>query len=182
MSTNFLLQQSLYWCWDVSQDNWSLWPTGGARGKVGGWPKWLGFIVWAPWMSVPNVVAVYLVVYEIIQSEPKWTNHQTNIVIYIEPITVFGLGLGLMLPYVCWARDKRKLQLNCVTVGNISLLKMLAKQHNTEEVRKVSRVASCLARCDCFVFKELELWYMTSMKDHGFPSFHRSIPVFFSQF
>lgn len=42
------------------------------RGKFKESPKLLGLIFWAPWISVPNVIAIHQIVVEIFQSRPKW--------------------------------------------------------------------------------------------------------------
>ncbi len=42
-------------CWDISPGNWKLWHASGARGKVRGSLKSLGFILSGTWMSVQNL-------------------------------------------------------------------------------------------------------------------------------
>ncbi len=66
-------------CWDISQDKWKLRPAGGARGKVRVSPVSVGFILWGPWTSARNFMAIHPVDVKIFQSGPKWlTDKQTD--------------------------------------------------------------------------------------------------------
>ncbi len=62
-------------------DKLKLKPAGDARWKVKGSPKLLQFILWGPWMSEPNFIAIHPVVVEIglFQSRPKWWTDQQTI-------------------------------------------------------------------------------------------------------
>ncbi len=55
---------------------------GGSRGKVRGSPL-VGFILWGPQMSAPNVIWIRPIVVELFQSGLKWwTDTQTDIAIH----------------------------------------------------------------------------------------------------
>ncbi len=58
-------------------------PHGGARGKVREWPKSLGFILWAPYISVPHFITIHPIFVQIFQSGPNcWTDRQTDIAVH----------------------------------------------------------------------------------------------------
>lgn len=52
-------------CWDISEDKWRYWTTGGAIEKVRGSPQWYAFHFWGPLMSVQKFVVTHPIVFEI---------------------------------------------------------------------------------------------------------------------
>lgn len=58
-------------CKDVSQNQWKLWLAGSTRGKSSKSPMSLGFILWAPCTSEPNLITVHTIVVEIVQYNQK---------------------------------------------------------------------------------------------------------------
>ena len=53
------------------------------KGDRSGIARLVGYILWGPYMSVQNFMAIHPIVVEIFQSGPKWwANHHTNIAIH----------------------------------------------------------------------------------------------------
>ncbi len=53
-------------------DKLQFWPDDGTRGNIKRSLKSLGFIFWAPWMCVQNVMVIHPIVVEVFQFGPKW--------------------------------------------------------------------------------------------------------------
>lgn len=66
-------------CWDISQDEWKPWSAGGAKSQR--ITKSVGFVIWAPLMSVPACfTAFHPVIVKTFRYGPKrWSDQQTDI-------------------------------------------------------------------------------------------------------
>ena len=80
-----------------------VWPHGGARGKVRWSQKWLGYVIWAPWISIPNLVPIHLMIIEIvadiyifckrkpIQTGGAWRKVRGCVIIRIYPQRIYNI-------------------------------------------------------------------------------------------
>ncbi len=98
-------------CRDISLHNQKCQPHGGTR-EVRGSSKSLGFILWGPWISVPNLMAIHPTIVKTFQSGPKWwTGQPTSIALHRTTLW--------LVPFFPRPSDKRFNSVSCFLVPRL---------------------------------------------------------------